>query len=306
MAITSNTANIKVAGIAKWQMKIPSDIGYREIPEMTEGKIITKILFRKDTKGREVAHTVDFMATIKIMNTGNASLINNIVKFGEPSVLHKITTTNGQTYSTALLGDTRFGGKWVFVANGDMEENRYIEYTITRRLLYSEFESLLGVPPLDGGQLSTDFFSLGTTTGKIFGYLTTDVRPSGISKIEWRDGSSSGVFTDVCDNLRKANFKAELLTTKDGKGREIGYAVAIEFSAENLQSDVSELLQLDSMHGRRNDCKITLVDNVAIMLDDKVGMIFDFNNGNDSDDISFVKITGSGKMPTSVWNGLWS
>jgi hypothetical protein len=307
MALAPGRSNIKVAGISEWAIKDTArpDTGYGIIPFLSEGKVEIKTLETANTKGQPIPYGYELMATAKFPAVKTQA--NFMDLFGDLSsklIDHRITLVNGQVISskpgTSTPSPTGFGVKWKFTSDKDMDGNQFVEITASRRLTVAEYTQILTSVNADltAAVAADTFYAFGSLA-------RTDVVPAGISKVEL-GAASAGTYLDDIDNIRNGKFTAELLTTKDSRGQDIGFAIQLNFEIEGLETAQAELLKWDDIAIRANECRITFISGAILTMADHVGISYAISTDKDTDDVAVIKIKGSGRILITDWNGLWT
>ena len=299
MPLQETRSNILTAGIKSWKVKDDGKTEYFALPFLREGEATVKTLFASTSKGQQVPFALQLEYKAKMMATGSlTNIVELLDQLGSLNLDHIIELSNGQTHSSALLGDKFFGFKWRLVSDADRDKERYIELTADRVIRISEFDTLRGSAP----------GSVTDATSALVGLRSlsrADIVLAGINKVELRE-SSAGSFTDDFGKIRNGKFEAELLTTKDNLGRSIGYAVELGLEFEHMQTAETELALMDGIAGQENDWKITFADGRIATLDNQLGIEFNYSNNKDMDDIAFTQVMGKGRVLLTEWDAIWT
>jgi hypothetical protein len=220
---------------------------------------------------------------------------------GTDLIEHRITLINGQIISSkpgvSTPSPTGFGTKWKVVSDKDMDGDMFVEISISRRLTVAEYTQILTTA-------NAPTFGTSATFTNLLSLTRADIVPAGISKIEL-GVASAGTYLDDIDNLRMGKLTAELLTTKDSHGQEIGYAVKFDFEAESMETIEAELLKWDDIAIRANECRITFANGMVASFPTQLGITTSLQVIKDSDDIAFLKVAGSGIVLKTALDGIW-
>jgi hypothetical protein len=308
MALVPARSNIKVAGIASWGISstTASDTGYSLIPYLQNGKVEIKTLQTNNSLGQPVPYGYELSASAQFPAVKTtANFIKILHHLASDQIEHKITLINGQIISsnpgTSTPSPTGFGTKWRIVSDKDMDGNMYTEISISRRLTAAEYTQILttaNAPATGTSATFTNFLNL----------TRADIVPAGISSVAL-GAASAGTYADVISNLRNGKFTAELLCTKDSRGQDMGYAVKVDFDIEGMETAETELygtVKWEDIVMRANECKITFANTMVISLPTQLGITVSVVVDKDSDDIAFLRISGSGIIVASAFDALWT
>ena len=302
MALSPSRANVLMGGIADWKIKLVADGLYRTLSSLRTGKIDIKPLETKDSQGRAIQYGYDLTGSGQFLAVGTAAHFADLLStIGTSACSHKIQLINGQYVNSGgtSMDPATFGVKWKLVSDKDMDDSMYCELTATRRLTAAEYLLVLASStsnPADGSN-STDI--LATLLP-----VRADIVPAGIVKIEL--GASAGLG-DVVTSLRNGKFTAELLTTKDSRGQDIGYAVKIDFSCEGLETANAELVSWEAIAARTNFSKLTFAGGSTFTTATAaLGITTGVSVDKDSDEVAVLNITGSGIILPSAFTTAWA
>lgn len=307
MALSPSRANIQQSGVSEWAIKDTArpDTGYAPIPFLRNGKIEIKTLETKNSKGQPVAYGYELSGSAQFPAVRTtANFVKLLDSLSTKLIDHRIKLINGQVISskpsTSAPSPTGFGVKWKLVSDKDMDGDMYVEISISRRLTFAEYTQILSSVNADTTTAIT-----GDTFYPFLSLTRADIVPAGIAKIEL-GAADAGTYLDDIDNLRNGKFTAELLTTKDSRGQEMGYAVKIEFEADGMETAEAELLKWDDIANRANDSKVTFVNGIVCTLGSALGISTQFTVDKDSEDIAILKVKGSGIIKVADWDSIWS
>ena len=303
MALSPSIANVQIAGVASWKLKLSTDTEYHSLSTLRTGKLDIKPLATKDSQGREVQYGYDLAASGQFLGVGTAAKMADLLAtIGTSDMAHKIALINGQYINSGAtsMSPTTFGVDWKMVSDKDMDDNLYCEFAASRRLTPAEYLLVLAsssINPADGSNTPGDFlYPLESITA-------ADIVPAGVVKIEL--GATSGLG-DVVSNLRNGKFTATLLTTKDARGQARGYAVKVDYECEGLETIEAELVKWEAIAARQNFAKLTFACGSTFTSAAALGITNTITSDKDSDDVMIIKIIGSGIILPAIWTSAWA
>jgi hypothetical protein len=305
MSLSPSITNVKTAGIAEWQMGNSSQAElYTPIPYLRNGKVELKPLEVKNVKGMNIQHAYELTMSAEFLATGTTSLIKKLDTMGAMQVDYIITLTNRQVIDTKSPGGTPpsptgLGLEWELVSDKDFDDVMFIRIIANRKITSEEFTSIFvstNSEDLGDGVGNTPFYGMDSIP-------RTDIIPAGITKFEC---SSDTSYADDVNYLRNGKFNAKLLTTKDSRGQSFGYAVDLSYEFECLEGTEVEMLKWDAIVKRLNNIKITFPTGITFTGASMTNPSMSYMCDKDMDDVAFVKVTGSGRILLSQWDGAWS
>ena len=302
MALAPSRANVLISGIADWKIKLVADGLYRTLSNLRTGKVEVKPLETKDSQGRAIQFGYDLAASGQFLAVGTAAHFADLLgTIGTAACSHKISLINGQYVNSGAtsMSPTTFGVKWKMISDKDMDDSLYCEFSASRRLTVAEYLLLLASSSSNPADGSNNADALATLLP-----VHADIVPAGIVQVEL--GATGGSLTDVVSSVRNGKFSAELLTTKDSRGQDIGYAVKVDYSVEGLETTSAELIVWEAICARENQCKLTFAGGSTFTNTATFGITLGVSIDKDSDDVSFLKITGSGIILPAAFTTAWA
>jgi hypothetical protein len=293
MALVPARANVLVSGIASWGISdtTASDTGYSLIPYLRNGKITITSLQTNNSYGQPVPYAYELAGSAEFpaMRTA-ANFLDLLNKLATDQIEHKITLINGQIISskpgTSTPSPTGFGVKWRIVSDKDMDGDMFVEISISRRLTVAEYTQILTTANAPATGTSATFTNILSLT-------RADIVPAGIASVEL-GAASAGTYADDITNLQNGKFVAELLTTKDSRGQDMGFAIKVDFSVDSMETIEAELLKWPAITSRANECRITLINGLIYSFPAQLGITTQVVVDKDMDGINTLKISGSG------------
>jgi hypothetical protein len=301
MALAPSIANVQIAGIADWKIKLVTDGLYRSLSYLRKGMVEVKPLATKDSYQRDIQYGYEFAASGEFLAVGTAAHFADLLgTIGTSDVSHKLQMINGRYYNSGAtsMSPTTFGAKWKMISDKDMDDSLHCQFSASRRLTPTEWTYLLASStsnPADGSNNNDALQTLAPVIG--------DIVPAGVVKIEL--GASAGLG-DVVSNLRNGKFTAELLTTLDARGQDHGYAVKIDYECEGMETTAAELLVWEAIAARANYTKLTFAGGSTFTSATTMGITNAVSNIKDSDDISIIKVVGSGIILPAAFTTAWA
>lgn len=307
MPWANTRGNVLQAGLSLIYAKVAGDSStrYYTLGDFFEGKVNAKEFVRKNKKGIPNGFSLDFKTAAKLMYTNKTKMMAVLNALSIYDLDFIVRTDNGIDFSSALLSNPYFGLNWKFVCEGDVDKDRYIEISIDRRLIGSEWTTVRGTIPALGAE------DPGDALYAIRAMTEADVIAAGLSKIEFRL-ASSGSWDNVLGSFRKTKVIVELLTTTEQLGRSIGQKnVRVSVEAEALQSSGTELALIasgsSSFINALFDFKLTFAgDGMIMTLDNMANAQFSYDNDKDADDVSVVKLNIEGTITTTQLASLFT
>ena len=295
--ISSTRSNVNMSGMASWKVRPNGETEFMSLGPVRNGKAVEKTLFTKDSKGREIPYAVQLEFEAEMLYTGSlVNIVELLDDLGSLDLDQQITMNNGITWDSYLLTQKFFGFEWELVSDKDRDDARFIKIKADRIIKIGELDTVHGVVTAGSTDADSVLLALKSLT-------RGDVVPAGINSIEF---SADGSFENNFGTIRNGKVTCKLLTTKDSMGRSTGYGIEIVIDAEALQASATEIGVLDTLAGTDWNYKITLADGRIMSLTAVLGMAWEHHLDKDSDDVSFIKITASGRILFSAWNGIWT
>ena len=301
MALTPSIANVQIAGIADWKIKLTQDGLYRSLSSFRKGLLEIKPLATKDSYQRDIQYGYDLSASGEFLAVGTAAHFADLLgTIGTSDVSHKIQLINGQYINSGAtsMSPATFGVKWKMISDKDMDDALYCQFSASRRLTPTSMGYIYAsntTNPADGNNSNDILQTLAPVIG--------DIVPAGITKIEL--GATAGLG-DVVSNLRNGKFTAELLTTPDVRGQEHGYGVKIDFEGEGMETTAAELIVWGTIAARANYVKLTFAGASTFTSASTLGITTTVSSVKDADDIMTIKIAGGGIILPAAFVTAWS
>lgn len=307
MALSPSRGNIFAGSVSEWAIKDSDrpDVGYSVIPFIRAGELTITSIQSNDAQMRPVPFGYDVKCVAQFPGVKTkANMISLLAALGTKTIDHRITTIGGQVLSSKPtvnpLSPTGLGVAWKLISNADMDKDMYVELTATRFLTPTEYTNALTSANKDttAADAADTFYALNSLT-------RADIIPAGISKIEL-GVADAGTYLDAMTNIRKATFTAELLTQKNSRQMDIGFAVKIDFTVEGMETAEPELLKWQGIANRLNESKITFVGGLVCAMPHTLGITTEVSVKSDMSDIGMITVKGSGAIVPSAFAGLWS
>jgi len=306
--LTGNTiGNIKVAGINRWYIQLPGASAWAEIPFLRNGKLEAKSISTKDSKGRNFAYAVELTASAETIATSDQT--NFIEALGDTigkEVDSMLVLADARVLDTSLVyagtdgSDAGASFSWKYVCDGDRDETVFVEVTAKRTLLLTEFTTALGGTDASASLSSASASAAGNGLTE-WSQAIGDIAPAGINAIAKDTTSDGSGYEEILGITRGGKFTAETLNVRDSYGREMPYAIKVNFEVEMLQATDTEVDFLDNMAIVSADWKITFASGRVATLDDDLGMDYTITNGSDREDVQTIMVTGEGIITGSDW-----
>jgi hypothetical protein len=305
MALAPARTNIKLAAVNQWGVSdtTQSDTGYSAIPYLKNAKVNIKTIETNNSLGQPMpfAYELAGSAQFPAVRT-TANFVKLLDSLGNDLIEHRIVFVDGRIISskpgTSTPSPTGFGTKWKLVSDSDMSSEMYAEISIARKLTLAEYTQILtsaNAPTFGTSATFTNFTSL----------TRADIVPSGLANVKL-GAANAGSYLDVMSNVRSTKFSAELLTTMDSRGQYVGFAIKIDFDIECMETSEVELLKWPAIVDRANECQLNWANGLACSLPNQLGITTEVIADKDSNDISVLKVQGSGIIIPSAWDALWS
>jgi len=301
MALSKTVASITPAGIVTWRIKDLSrpDDAYCAFLPPRDGKLTIQTLGVADSLGRVKNHAFQVTASAKVpIVRTQASMLDLLGTLGRVETAHAITLEDGEAYESALVTASPAAGfKWKMVSDPSLDSDWYLEIQADRKYNATQIASVWAESPVATGTPNAS-----DTLYAMRAIAVTDIAPAGITKVEV--GTSYG---DVVEFVRNGRFTAELLTTQDDLGRSHGFAIKCDFEAECMQADLGqEFDDIIDTGVAVASTRLTFANGSVFTGAASLGFSFEYRNERDANDISVLKLSGSGIVLTSAWAGLWS
>lgn len=295
--ITASRANINMSGMASWKLRPAGETEFISLGKVRNGKAVEKTLFTKDSKGREIPYAIQLEFEAEMLYTGHlTNIVELLDDLGSTDLDQQITMNDGTTFDSSLLTSKYFGFDWELISDKDRDDARFIKIKADRIIGIGELDTVHGTPT--AGSEDADSIIVG------FKSLTrADIVPAGINLIEF---STDTAYDSEFGAVRNGKVTCKLLTTKDSFGRSTGYGIEISVDAEVLQVSATEVAALDTLAQNDLNFRITLADGRIMTLASTLGLAWEHHFDKDSDDVTFLKITSSGRVLFSAWNGIWT
>jgi hypothetical protein len=296
LSLSNTQANIQIAGMASWYVRWGSHAGettdeiFVSLGDLADGQFTQRALTVPNSYGRPKVYALEIEASAKMLNTTNATAIELLGTLVTGGLQHKITMINGDTFS----GD--WGTSWRFDSSADYDGNRYIEIRADQRILTAhasleDWADVIDTPPIDG-----------TPNGDVLGaWVNNTYHPAGISSLTIDPdgtGETPGIF-------RNGKLVAETLTTKDGQGRSIPYAIKVDIEIEMLQT-LAEYAYMDDQFAGLDSWVLTMADGAVATFSSSMGIGWELNYTGNMDDLCTIRLMGSGILALSSWAGVWA
>jgi len=91
----------------------------------------------------------------------------------------------------------------------------------------------------------------------------------------------------------------------DSRGQYVGFAIKIDFDIECMETSEVELLKWPAIVDRANEVQLNWANGMACSLPNQLGITTEVIADKDSNDISVLKVIGSGIIVPSAWDALW-
>jgi len=301
MALSKLIGSISPAGIASWRIKdlTRPDAAYCAFLTPRDGSIVFSTLGVADAYNRTRNHAYQIIATAKVpIVRTQASMLDLLGTIGKQEIAHAITLQTGDAFESALdTANPSWGFKWKMVSDPSLDSDWYLEITADRKMTRTAAELIFTDTPVATGEPNAS-----DTLYAMRAIAVTDIAPAGITKVEV--GTSYG---DVVEFVRNGRFTAELLTTQDDLGRSHGFAIKCDFEAECMQADLGqEFDDIIDTGVAVASTRLTFANGSVFTGAASLGFSFEYRNERDANDISVLKLSGSGIVLTSAWAGLWS
>jgi len=304
MALAPARSNIKLAAINQWGVSdtTQSDTGYSAIPYLKNAKASIKTLATNNSLGQPMPYAYELSGSAQFPAVRTtANMIKLLDALGTDQIEHRIAFVDGRIISskpgTSTPSPTGFGTKWKLVSDTDMSSEMYVELSIARKLTIAEYTQILTSANAPAFGTSATFTNMTSLT-------RADIVPAGLKTVGL-GAASAGTYADVMSNIRSTKFSAELLTTMDSHGQYVGFAIKIDFDVEGMETSEVELLKWDDIADRANECQLTWSNGLVCSMPTQLGITTEVVVDKDSDDISVIKVSGSGIILPSAWDALW-
>lgn len=297
LSISNTQASIQQAGIASWKVKWGSlagetaDDAFYDLGDLADGSFQQRALTVSNSYGRSKPYALEIEASAKMLCTTNATAVELLGTMVTGGLTHKITMINGDTF----FGD--WGTSWRFDSSSDYDGNRFIEMRTDARILtahasLSDWDAVIASPTADGTPDDGD---------TLYAWVNNTYHPAGISSLTIDpigDNETPGLF-------RNGKLVAETLTTKDGQGRSVPYAIKIDCEIEMLQT-LNEYAYMDTQMETLDTWVITMADGAVFTTSSNLGIGWELNYVGNLDDLCTIRLIGNGTFKLSEWAGLWS
>ena len=186
-------------------------------------------------------------------------------------------------------------------ASGTPQENRKIDLEWQGSILLTEIDSVVKASLADSLFESSDetgtFHAIGTYLPLTVhnGGLPTpaNIKACGFKTVTLAD---TGGLAQTLGSVKNAKLTMEFIADTDSLRRYQCHAIDINVEYEWMQTDVANLLNLDTMCDADIDLVITLLDLFKFTFTNQVGIDLQYENIGDYDKMKIIRFTHKGKV----------
>lgn len=299
-------ADGQISGLKYWGIQGPApDAGYCALSKnyIKNGKINLKTLDggKPDSYGRPRATSwgLEILGDVPVVKT-LANMISMLDSLSQADISHYIVTRSGRYFNSAATGlQGTFGMKWSLVADKSMDDNMYLHLEARRNLTFAEYTLLMASavanPAIGTPGVSDTFKGLESQT-------LSDVATSGLRSI------TLGAGVDEIGVKEKGTFKAELKTTLDDDGQDIGdEAVLVTMEVNAKQTAAAETTRYNTLIVTENVWTIGFASGLLFTPPaGGLGLMVEYHHDNDSDKNAFIKASAVGILTPAEFVAGWS
>lgn len=268
-----------------------------------------------DSVGRNKSHGISVVAKC---NMKQASLVEiellPTLCNGANDFLFKMADAATVSTSAAyegwiLLTAEQIGVKAKVVLDGTPENNRKIELDWMGSVKFSEWGDAIKPTLIDtdfevtGG--SGTFKEIGTyTAAKDGGQPTNDhMVPSGVASVTICTTGGSPLTLGKVNNVKGS---LEFIAEPDGLKRHDCFAVKIDLAYDWMQTDATNLLQIDEFAQLNPDVVATFYSGLILTLTNTAGISTNYNSSADYSKQKVVGFKHTGSIPMTAFTGIVS
>lgn len=303
MAIADTRGNIVGGGIQNIYLKAITDAGYYNLPFIGNAtfELNPVMTGQPDYKGRQ--YQIGFEAVVKCrcMTTNMTAMIKLMDTFcSSYNFLIQVLNKNATKFYSEDISATTgyFGVDLELVASGDFTNERYVDFTFTRKCTAAEVALATAGATGLGSPTGTDALDV------LADLVRADIVPGTFTRFQFREGASS-TWDDNLINIRNCNFRAKTVGPVDSLGRQLPHSIALEFSLECMQANSTEVLLLDNYAVREQDYQISFGD-CYVTLNDKAGNEISWMVSPLMSDHAYLLFKGNGVVKSSEWDAMWT
>jgi len=264
--------------------------------EIKDGIVTITPIEETTSKGMNRSLLCKFEAKFKVLYTNKTNLIKMLYYF----VLHYfdwiITMQSGVTFTSALMALPWIGCSFDFDSSKDFDGYRYVEFTLSRNMLYSDIATLTG-----SNSSVLAYATADATLALIANLAVTDLVPAGVTNFSL---APTGGALEPVGVFRNAKLSIKSLTEMDNlkRARIRGFEMATE--VELMQSALTDI-GISQTINIPIDHSLTLPDGMIFKSVNQQGISWGFNALKDAGDVAYVKLMGKGILNNASIATTW-